>query len=31
MMYLHQKGQMVYEEKVGTREQFREEFIRSYL
>lgn len=31
MNYLHTKGQMVYEEKIGTREQFREEFIRSYL
>ena len=31
MLRLHQKGQMVYEEKFGSREQFREEFIRSYL
>ena len=31
MNYLHTKGQMVYEEKIGTREQFRRDFIRSYL
>ena len=31
MKYLHTVGQMVYESKIGTREQFREEFIRSYL
>ena len=31
MLYLHQKGQMIYEEKIGTREEFIETFIRSYL
>lgn len=31
MTYLHQIGQRAYEEQIGTREQFREEFIRSYL
>ena len=30
-LYLHQLGQKVYEREIGTREQFREEFIRSYL
>ena len=29
--YLHQRGQMIYEEKMGTRKQFIDEFIRSYL
>ena len=31
MQYLHELGQRTYEEQIGTREQFREEFIRSYL
>ena len=31
MLYLHQKGQMIYEEHIGTREEFIKEFIRSYL
>lgn len=31
MNFLHTIGQMAYESKIGTREQFREEFIRSYL
>lgn len=31
MQYLHELGQRTYEEKIGTREQFRQEFIRSYL
>lgn len=31
MDYLHQIGQKLYEKQIGTREQFREEFIRSYL
>ena len=31
MQYLHEVGQKVYEEKIGTRDQFRQEFIRSYL
>ena len=31
MKYLHELGQRTYEEKIGTREQFRQEFIRSYL
>ena len=31
MAYLHELGQRTYEEQIGTREQFREEFIRSYL
>ena len=31
MNYLHTKGQMLYEEKIGTREQFRKEFRGSYL
>lgn len=31
MNYLHTLGQMSYEEQIGSREQFREEFIRSYL
>ena len=29
--YLRQKGQIVYEERIGSREQFIKEFIRSYL
>lgn len=31
MAYLHEIGQQAYEKNIGTREQFREEFIRSYL
>lgn len=31
MKYLHELGQKVYEEKIGTREQFRKDYIRSYL
>ena len=31
MKYLHELGQRTYEEKIGSREQFRQEFIRSYL
>ena len=31
MDYLHRVGQRAYEKQIGTREQFREEFIRSYL
>lgn len=31
MDYLHEIGQRAYEKEIGTREQFREEFIRSYL
>ena len=31
MDYLHAKGQMIYEERYGTREEFIKEFIRSYL
>lgn len=31
MQYLHELGQRIYEEQIGTRRQFREEFIRSYL
>ena len=31
MNYLHVKGQMIYEEKIGSREEFIKEFIRSYL
>lgn len=29
--FLHQVGQKVYESQIGSREQFIEEFIRSYL
>lgn len=29
--YLHQVGQKVYEDQIGDRQQFIEEFIRSYL
>lgn len=29
--YLHRVGQRAYEEQIGTRTQFIEEFIRSYL
>ena len=29
--YLHQKGQIVYEERFGNRRAFIREFIRSYL
>lgn len=31
MDFLYEIGQQAFEEKIGTREQFREEFIRSYL
>lgn len=31
MQMLHRLGQEVYESEIGSREQFREEFIRSYL
>ena len=31
MKYLHKKGQMAYEEKIGSRQEFIKEFIRSYL
>lgn len=31
MGYLHHRGQTVYEEKIGTREEFIKDFIRSYL
>ena len=31
MQYLHEVGQRTYEAKIGTREQFLKEFIRSYL
>lgn len=31
MLYLHQKGQMIYEEHIGSRQEFIKEFIRSYL
>ena len=31
MRYLHNIGQRTYEARIGTRERFREEFIRSYL
>lgn len=31
MDYLHRVGQRTYEQKIGTREQFRKDFIRSYL
>lgn len=29
--FLHEIGQKVYEEQIGTREEFIKEFIRSYL
>ena len=29
--YLHRVGQRVYEDKIGSREQFIRDFIRSYL
>ena len=29
--FLHELGQKVYEEQIGTREEFIQEFIRSYL
>lgn len=29
--YLHRVGQRVYEDKIGSRQQFIDEFIRSYL
>ena len=29
--YLHKVGQKVYEDQIGSREQFIDEFIRSYL
>ena len=31
MLYLHQRGQMIYEERFGNRNAFIKEFIRSYL
>ena len=31
MNYLHKKGQMAYEQQIGDRDQFINEFIRSYL
>lgn len=31
MDYLHRVGQRTYEQKIGSREQFRKDFIRSYL
>ena len=31
MLYLHQKGQIVYEEHIGSRQEFIKEFIKSYL
>ncbi len=31
MQLLHRIGQQAFEEQIGTREEFREEFIRSYL
>ena len=30
-LYLHQRGQMIYEEHFGSRQDFIREFIRSYL
>ena len=30
-LYLHQRGQMIYEERFGNRAAFIQEFIRSYL
>lgn len=30
-LYLHQRGQMIYEERFGNRQAFISEFIRSYL
>ena len=30
-LYLHQRGQMIYEERFGNRQAFIKEFIRSYL
>lgn len=30
-LYLHQRGQMIYEERIGNRRAFIQEFIRSYL
>ena len=30
-LYLHQRGQMIYEERIGNRTAFIQEFIRSYL
>ena len=30
-LYLHQRGQMIYEERFGNRQAFIQEFIRSYL
>lgn len=29
--YLHELGQKVYEEQIGTREEFIKDYIRSYL
>ena len=31
MEYLHQRGQMIYEERIGNRTAFIQDFIRSYL
>ena len=31
MDYLHRVGQRAYEAKIGTREEFIKEFVRSYL
>ena len=31
MQYLHELGQRAYEDQIGSREQFIDEFIRSYL
>lgn len=31
MEYLHQEGQQVYEDQIGSREEFIRDFIRSYL
>ena len=30
-LYLHQRGQMIYEEQIGSRQDFIRKFIRSYL
>ena len=30
-LYLHQRGQIIYEERIGSREEFIRDFIRSYL
>jgi hypothetical protein len=31
MLLLHQEGQRVYEDQIGSREEFIRDFIRSYL